>query len=207
MEGPRDLRRLIAALLALSAWGCAYAGERLRDFGDLFRLEGRIGYGLQAHAAAGELAHAGAGSSRGWSAGWVYGRPGQQLVAEDHFPLSVVGSFAAPEREHVHRLRLGPPEANLEHRCYLLFPGALNPGAAAKPDIHTLDVEAGFLALVAGLDAGFSPGEFFDWLLGLFKFDGSWTFLDPAGDDGEPARAEKRLWLPPRKHEGVVLPK
>jgi hypothetical protein len=206
MEGARHLRRL-TLLLAASAAGCTYAGERLRDFGDLFRLEGRAGYGLQAHAAAGELVHAGAGSSRGWTGGWVYGRAEGQLLAEDHFPVSLILSLAAPERDQVHRLRLGPPEEGREHRCFLIFPGALNPGGLEKPEIHYLDLEAGFLAGVAGIDAGFSLGEFFDWFLGLFKFDGSWTFLDPAGDDPPPSRQEKRLWLPRRKREGVVLPR
>jgi hypothetical protein len=181
--------------------GCVYGRDRLNDFADIFRLEGQAGYGLQAHAQAGELAHVGLGSSRRWSAGLVYGRIGTQDVTEDHLPLTILWSILDPEKEHVHRLGLGTEGA---HRCYLIFPGALNPGTLEKDEIRYLDLEAGFLAGVAGLEAGVSPGEFLDWFLGLLKFDASWTFLDIAGDDAPEWREGRRLWTPRRKREGYV---
>jgi len=197
------LRLVAAAAAALSASACTYARDRLHDFADIFRLEGQVGYGLRAHANAGELAHVGLGSSRQWSAGWVYGQAGTQDVTEDHLPFSLVWSILDPEKEHVHRLTLGTDGT---HRCYLIFPGALNPGTLEKDEIRYLDFEAGFLAGVVGIEAGVSVGEFFDWLIGLVKFDPSWTFLDIAGDDSPELRAGRRLWFPRRKREGFIPP-
>src|SRR5437763_906425 len=67
----RDLLCASVPLWLVLFSGCSYAKARLEDFGDIFRLEGHAGYGLQAHANVGELFHLGAGSSRQWSAGWI----------------------------------------------------------------------------------------------------------------------------------------
>ncbi len=206
MDRPGHLRRLIAAALALSAAGCSYGEARLRDFGDIFRLEGQAGYGLQAHANAGELFHGGAGSSRQWSAGVRYGRAESSSATEHHLPWSLVASIARPAREHAHGMDLALEDGPGSHRCYLIFPGAINPGTVKKDSIHYFDLEAGFLALVVGLEAGFSAGELLDWFLGLFRFSESWTFLDPADDDDLELRDVKRLWILRRTREGIVLP-
>lgn len=203
MERAGHLRRLAGAAVALSLVGCSWAGARARDFGDLFRLEGQVGYGLSAHAHAGEIIHAGAGSSRNWSAGLLYGEAGTQTITEDHFPLSVVWSFANPSKEHVHRIKVGEEGT---HRCYLIFPGALNPGTVQKHDIHYLDIEAGFLAGFVGLEAGFSLGELLDFIMGLFKWSEEWTFMDPGQDDTWDERDLKGFWLPRRTREGIFLP-
>lgn len=206
MEGAGHLRRIVLlAVLALPA-GCAWGSARARDFADLFRLEGQIGYGLQAHANAGELLHAGAGSSRRWTAGLLYGRAVEQSVTEHHLPVSLVQSFIHPARERAHALTLHPDGDVDYHRCFLIFPGKINPGTLTKDDIHYLDLEAGFLAGVVGAEVGFSPGELLDFLLGLFRFSEDWKFLDPAGDDSFEQREDKRFWVPRRTREGIVLP-
>lgn len=205
MARARDLRRLIP-LLALALGSCSWVSARGHDFADLWRLEGQVGYGLQAHAAAGELAHVGAGSSRHWSAGLVYGRAGTQSVTEHHFPVSVVASFVDPDRQYVHGINLEDDENGGLHRCYMIFPGALNPGTVRKDTVRYLDLEAGFLAGVVGIEAGFSPGELLDFVLGLFRWTDDWTVLDPAVDDDPEERAFRRLWHPRRTREGVVLP-
>ena len=50
--------------------------------------------------------------------------------------------------------------------------------AQRKARLHAFDVEAGVFVLFFGARAGFSPGEFFDFLVGWFGFD-------PANDDDD----------------------
>ncbi len=188
----------------LFASGCSYASARVHDLGDIVRLEGHVGYGLQAHANIGELFHLGAGSSRQWSAGWVYGRVAHGTSTEEHLPLTAVYTLLNPEQDHVHRAAVGPDGAQGTHRCYFLFPGTLNPGTLEKSDMRYLDLEAGGLAGFVGIDAGFSLLELLDFALGLFRFAESWTVLDPADDDPEPLRETRRLWSPRRRSDGVI---
>ena len=184
--------------------GCSYAGARLHDLGDIVRLEGHLGYGLQAHANVGDLAHVGAGSSRQWSAGWVYGRAERGTSTEEHLPLTIVYTLLNPDQDQVHRAAIGPDGADGTHRCYFPFPGALNPGSLEKSEMRFLDLEGGALAGVVGIDAGFSLLELLDFLLGLFRFSESWTVLDPADDDPPSLREGRRLWSPRRKADGVI---
>lgn len=203
----RLLRGAAAFLAALSAAGCAWTEQRALDFADIFRLEGRAGYGLRAQVGAGELLHAGAGSSRTWGWGLVYGRLESEPSTEDHFPLSVLWTIVDRTQEAVHRLPAGEDGKAGTHRCFILFPGAIGSSSAVKTDIHYFDLEAGFLALVVGLEVGFSLGELADWLLGLFKFDDSWEFLDPAGDDRPAGRDLKRVWIPRFEKEPLLQPR
>src|SRR5690349_23980207 len=92
-------------LLALTP-GCAWLGARGRDLGDVVRVEGSVGVGLQAHANAGEILHLGFGSSRRWSAGWAYGIPTNERRAEDHLPLSFVQSLMEPDAAALHSLKI-----------------------------------------------------------------------------------------------------
>lgn len=193
MAGPGYLRRLTPLLFLLS--GCAYAGARVRDLGDIVRLEGRIGYGLEAHANAGELAHAGLGSAYEKTGGWNYGLTTPRESVEHHLPLSLIQSFATPEGEHLHGSDFGDDG---RHECYVLFPGAINPGGLEKVPSHYLDVEIGFLAGVIGLEAGVSLGETLDFLGGFV----GWDFGD---DDGE-RREDKRVWRRVNRHEGPSNP-
>lgn len=193
MAGPGHLRRL-APLLLLS--GCAYAEARARDLGDILRLEGRVGYGLEAHANAGELAHAGVGSAREWNAGWRYGKAEAVAATQHHLPVSIVRSFLEPETEHVHSLEF---ESGGLHQCFLLFPGGINPGGLEKVPSHFLDVEIGFLAGVVGAEAGVSLGETLDFLLGFAGVD--------FGDDDDPERrATKTVWRPVDRSRGPSNP-
>ena len=195
MASPGHLRRLTPLLLAL-ATGCSYAGARVRDLGDILRLEGRVGYGLEAHANAGELAHVGVGSAREWNAGWIYGRGTSTDTVEHQFPVTIVRSFLAPEAEHVHSLDLGDDG---RHECFLIFPGGINPGGVEKVPSHFLDLEVGFLAGVVGLEAGVSLGETLDFLTGFFGVD--------FGDDDDPERrAYKGVWRRVNRHEGPSNP-
>ncbi len=201
-------RRLAAVLLAvLPAAGCVWAEERALDFADMFRAEGQVGYGLQAHVNAGEILHAGLGSSRAWRAGIVYGSAESNETIEDHFPLSFYWTITDASQEAVHILPVGREGRRGVHRCYLLFPGAIGGGTVQKADLHFLDLEVGGLILFWGFEAGFSPGELLDWILGLFKIVDTWTFLDIAGDDPPLARELKRLWIPRSEKEPLLQPR
>ena len=202
MAGPGHFRRLTPLLLAL-ACGCSYAGARVRDLGDILRLEGRVGYGLEAHANAGELAHVGLGSAREWNAGWTYGRAGTSDAVEHQFPVTIVRSFLTPEAEHVHSTDLGE---DIRHECFLAFPGGINAGGWEKVPSHFLDLEVGFLAGVVGMEAGVSLGETLDFVLGVFRFSDSWTFLDFGDDDDPERRAYKSVWRRVNRHEGPSNP-
>ena len=203
----RPLRLAAFLLAALPAAGCAWAEQRGLDFADIFRLEGQVGYGLQAHANAGELLHAGAGRSKAWGVGIVYGRAESNTTVEDHFPLSIVWTIVDRTREALHSLPVGEEGKQGTHRCFLLFPGAIGTGTVVKSDVHYFDVEAGFLALFWGLEAGFSLGELVDWILGLFKFDDSWAFFDISGDDAPAGRDLKRVWIPRFEKEPLLQPR
>jgi hypothetical protein len=202
MAGAGHLRRLTPLLLAL-AGGCSYAGARMRDLGDILRLEGRIGYGLEAHANAGEFAHVGAGSAREWNAGWTYGRPKSYDTTEHHLPLTIVRSFLSPEAEHLHSTDFGDDG---RHECFMLFPGGINAGGLEKVPSHFLDFEIGFMAGVVGAEAGLSLGETLDFVLGIFRFSDSWTFLDFGDDDDPDRRADKGSWRRVNRHEGPSNP-
>jgi len=177
----------IAALLSLS--GCGYLAERGRDFGDIWRVEGSVGVGLQANVNAGELVHLGVGSSRRWSGGWAYGIATSERRREDHFPLSYAWSILEPEVQGLHTLRIGDDARRPQHRCAVLFPGALGGGALSKPPMQYWNLEIGFMALGVGLEIGFNPAEFLDLVLGLFT-------IDLGGDDDPQGRARRSLWIP-----------
>ena len=207
MDRAGHFRRLSALLLlACSASGCTYAGERLRDFGDMFRVEGRLGLGLQVDAEATELLHLGVGSSRHHSAGLTYGHWETRWQVEDHFPLSYIYTIIDPAKESLHSIDFGDGEDKHNHRCYVIGPAEFGYGDVGKETIHYFDIEVGFLAAVLGLEIGFSFGEFLDWLLGLFKFSPDWTFFDIAGDDPESAREGRKLWVP-RVRQDKLVPK
>jgi hypothetical protein len=176
----------IAALLALS--GCGYLSDRGRDFGDIWRLEASVGAGLQANVNAGEFAHLGVGSSRRWSGGWAYGLATSERRSEDHFPLAYAWSILEPEVQGLHFLRIGDEAPRPQHRCAVVCPGVLSGGSLRKPPMQYWNLEIGVMALVVGVDVGFNPAEFLDFLLGIFVID--------LGDDDEPeGRARRALWV------------
>lgn len=198
MEGAGHLRRLTALALLLSCTGCSYATARFRDFGDMFRLEGSVGLGLQAHATVGELAHIGVGSSWRSSAGLQYGEwVGRSEITEDHFPLSYIYTIVEPDRASFHSLDESTPGVLARHRCYGIVPGEWNDGELYKNPIHYFDLEVAVLAGVVGLEVGFSLGEFVDWLLG-------WFTIDIADDDSDEARKTRTLWNKRARKEALV---
>src|SRR5262245_11512499 len=101
------MKKLLLVTMVAFLPGCAWAAARGRDFGDIFRLEGSIGVGLQANANAGELLHLGVGSSRRWAAGWAYGIPTTEKREEDHLPLSLAMTLINPEVDSLHTLTIG----------------------------------------------------------------------------------------------------
>jgi len=183
------MKKLAAViLLALPASGCGgYAVDRVRDFGDIWRIELGAGGGLQADAAVGELLHLGVGSSRRWSLGWRYGEGCAEKRVEDHFPLSIVWSAVAPDTESLHSLRWGDGTQS-QHRCSGIVPGELRHGSHEKASIHYWDIEVNVFALLVGANIGFSIGQFVDWITGFFGAD--------LGDDDGERRPHRKYWKP-----------
>ncbi|MHC4607885.1 MAG: hypothetical protein ACYTAF_13310 [Planctomycetota bacterium] len=197
--------RYLPAVCLILMTGCSYLDQRARDFGDMWRVDVSIGYGLQAHANAGELAHIGVGSSRRYVAGWEYGRDRGQAQTEHCFPLSYFVPLVEGEDVALHSLGVdGDPTQR--HRGYMLFPGELHFDSHEKRVVHYLDIEAGFHAGIIGFDFGFSIGEFLDWTLGLFKFSDDWTWMD-LGEDDMPDQRKARSIREKRRDEdeGSIL--
>lgn len=177
----------VFALLALLP-GCAYFEERAADLGDIVRVEGSVGVGLQANVNAGELLHLGLGSSRRWSAGWAYGFGTSERRVEDHLPLSFVTSLIHPDAPALHSYRVGPDDAPV-HRCPIVAPVTFERGNIRKPSMQFWSLEVGVMALVIGAEVGFNPAELADFVLGIFG-------LDIGSDDDPDGRSRRRLWEP-----------
>ncbi len=182
-------KAIAAITLASLLSGCAYLGSRARDLGDIVRLEGSIGVGLQANVNAGELAHLGIGSSRRSSAGWAYGMTTSERRVEDHFPLSYVESLVHPQAVALHGLTMGEGSDAVTHRCPVLASGALSSGSVRKPDMQFWSLEIGVMIVAVGAEIGFNPAELVDFILGVFT-------IDVAGDDAPEGRARRGLWIP-----------
>ncbi len=180
------MKKLII-LLALPSVGCGYARDRVRDFGDIWRIEGSVGVGVQADVTIGELAHVGVGSSRRWSGGLFYGDIQGERRVEDHLPLSLIWTVTAPDTESVHSLRYGDATQS-QHRCFIAVPGEFARGTHEKPLIHYWDLEVKVFAGVVGIELGFSFGQFVDFLSG-------WFGADLGNDDGE-LRKGRHYWVP-----------
>ncbi|HEY3227288.1 MAG TPA: hypothetical protein VGK61_09885 [Planctomycetota bacterium] len=177
--------------------GCGYLSQRARDLGDIFRVEGSVGTGLQANVTAGELAHLGVGSSRRWSAGWAYGITTKERRSEDHFPLSYAWAIIEPETAALHVLKIGEGQGLPQHRCPVLGPAGFSSGSFEKPPMQYWDLEVGVMVLAVGFEVGFNPAELLDFILGI-------AGIDIAGDDDAAGRARRRLWVPvePDLHSG-----
>lgn len=183
------MRKLLAVVLLASAGsGCTYASARIRDLGDIGRLEVSVGVGLQAHANVGEVLQVGVGSSRRWAAGWQYGQGTAEERIEDHLPLALVRSWTAPETEALHSIEFGPPEDRVRRRDFMIVPGEVYRGDVERPGPLYYNLEVGLMAGVLGIEAGFSLGEFADFVFGFFG-------ADISGDDDEVRRAQRKLWI------------
>ncbi|MCZ6692164.1 MAG: hypothetical protein O7H41_21480 [Planctomycetota bacterium] len=182
------------------ATGCqttvgSYLGNRGRDLADCFTIEAGVGYGLGAELKLAGLVHiaVGTGLDGSLQAGLRYGDLVPRSETKDEktgffgFPIiNLLWMFSDqdgyPPYLHVSK------DAKEEHACYLLLPGL----ASYAPDrseswiwtdpksgwsrLHAFDIEASVYWGIIGARAGFSPGEFVDFLLG-------WFGVDIAGDD------------------------
>ena len=197
----RPLLAAALAVLLLGAGGCQtsignYFANRGRDFGDMFLIQGGIGYGLGVQVKAAGVAHVGLGAlsfHRNKTLGIVYGdwrpsfrRRGRGVPSEGDLILLL---------PHLSNL---PPEGGESHFCVGLFPALASwhntsrsafggndkwlwsqgTPAFRKAQVHAFDVEASVTAIFLSLRIGFSPGELVDFILG-------WFGVDIAADDRE----------------------
>lgn len=207
MKPAAALRSLLLLLLTLAPLsGCGYVQQRFLDGVDVGRFEPSLGIGAQAHVNVGELAHIGIGSSYRHLFGLNYGLWRSQWQVEDHLPLSYLWTLANTDLGHLHRI-WSERQSRPEHRCYIGFPGELHHDELDKSPIHYLDIEVGGQALIVGGDIGFSLGEFADFLLGLFKFSDTWTWLDIADDDLPDQRQRRSILIKRDRKLGSPLQK
>jgi hypothetical protein len=199
---------LVVATLLL-ATGCqttvsGYLSRRGRDFKDCFLIQTGLGIGLGVDVKAGGLVHASALMSAHFdegTVGWVYGepRPADELHATIVGHVSNEGDLGIGL---IHVSARSYQDTSVGHVCFGVLPAAfslhggtwlwLDPDeewaglekAVRSARIHAFDVEAGVMLLLWGFRAGFSPGEFLDFLLG-------WFGIDIAGDDAPAVTRER----------------
>jgi hypothetical protein len=169
-----------AVLLLLFLTGCQYMANRASDFGDCFRAEGVVGLtgGVWTHA--GPLLHGGLGMGDfpfNKSFGWRYNYTPDESHGHDSYPNEVYGLW-------YHETT--PAYQGPNHRCYVLLPPLLSVGGPPVNWLHAFDIDIGASFLV-GVNVGFSPGEFLDFLLG-------WFGIDIAGDDVEERRKARSFY-------------
>ena len=193
------LRRLILLLVLVPATGCAYSRDRFNDFTDMWRGEAKVGMGLQVDVQVGELVHLGIGSSHQYSYGFVYGEFDSGYRYEDHFPVSIINTFADPDRPQVHSFEMEMEDGIAQHSCYTLFPGENHGGDLRRSDIHYFDLEVNFLALIVGFQFGFSFGECLDFMLG-------WFGIDIADDDNPVERERHSIWIWKNRTKALIHP-
>ncbi|MCI0343109.1 MAG: tetratricopeptide repeat protein [Planctomycetales bacterium] len=205
-----------------------YLAGRARDLGDCFRLQAGVAYGLGGGVQAAGLAHVGLGVGffdRRYGGGWMYGE-GYAFGADtdpERAPEAKEGEFYLLVAHLSFRRGWGIGHAVEDlhgpHLCWVLVPAALTWERGREGDewiwtdssdevlqrerrwarVHAFDMEASAYAGVVGLRAGFSPGEFLDFLLG-------WFGLDIAGDDGDRrAMGSEESWRIRRRRDREKL--
>jgi hypothetical protein len=191
----------LLALIALCGSGCStavgyYFGNRAKDFGECFRLNAGLGVGLGVDAKVAGLLHVGFSggvSSPRYSMGWRYGAPfafglgdpGGSLIGDVHTPVS---HYLAPDgykwllhMGEAYPTRPGGRRTSV-HGCYWFLPAAFSGvnkkwlwSEQARPPtwerLHIFDIELGATLGFVHAQAGFSPGEFVDFVLGWFGVD------------------------------------
>ena len=164
------------ALLSSSCSGTGYLAQRGSDFADCF--VGTVGVGLELSASveATDLVHVMVGGGLHVEAGMIGRRRGSAAVASLGLPVApfledgiLFGRYAFTEFDGEWRLR------DLQDECYLIHALDLAPTNPESDLWHAFDLE---VAAMVGLGArvGFRPGEFVDFLAGIFG-------ADPIGDD------------------------
>jgi hypothetical protein len=178
----------LAVLLALPlAGGCGFMQARGDDFLDCWRGEVFVTPAPGVWVMAGPLAHLGAGMNGmpthdkpvRIAAGWTYGMSPEQIV--EHFEWYLIAWHGTSSG----------------HACFGVLPilstaiarmsgGTTKLKGWGRTAAHLFDIEFGLALPGGGTIAGFSPGEFLDFLLG-------WFGIDLCGDDGVQGRDARRL--------------
>ncbi|MFT5291174.1 MAG: hypothetical protein ACI82F_003250 [Planctomycetota bacterium] len=173
---PLSLFAIGLVLLSSSCSGTGYFAQRGSDFADCF--VGTVGFGLEVSASveATDLAHVMVGGGLHVEAGVIGRRRGSAAMASLGLPVApflesgiLYGRYVFTEVGGEWRLE------DTQDECYLVH--ALGLGHT-NPDTdlwHAFDLEVAAMAGI-GVRVGFRPGEFVDFLTGIFG-------ADPIGDD------------------------
>jgi len=187
----------VLLLAALFGGGCKtavgnYFANRSRDLGECFSVELGVGFGAGAGASAAGIGHLGLGYGRSpdWGVlSWEYGHgtafgyhtgpvaertEGSRTDAWTPIPLFALGTAVG----HAGNFRGAHAGSNGVHVCLGYLPVLFDENDGRTADalrrwraIHAWDIDAAAYAGVITARAGFSPGEFLDFLLGWFGVD------------------------------------
>ncbi|MCE9583117.1 MAG: hypothetical protein K8T20_11555 [Planctomycetes bacterium] len=152
--------------------GCAYVQDRGKDFSEIWR--GGIGISpisAFAQVRVGDVVHFGAGGHCPTVlVGYTYGSPEREYLGEAQFGFFHAATCFLP----CDTLK-GSTDSNWQTppciHCVGFLPCMTN--EAVRTWMHRFDIEFRIVFFIA-IDAGFSPGEFLDFLLGWVGVD-----LDP----------------------------
>lgn len=186
--------RFWMACFLVSLSGCQAVGgyfkDRGSDFADLFFFEAGYGLGLHVDAQGTDFIHPGIGYSQVQKAALRGRDPYWTRDREIGLPASTLLLIPAIRDKHWHRLGHWHV-SSLELR------------ASQDSWLHRFDSSVGATLAFLQLRAGFSVGQFIDFLGGIVG-------LDPAGDDRgfsiEPSQKEEREWFNGDAHVHISPP-
>jgi hypothetical protein len=171
------------AVLALASSACSsgtYLGDRGSDFAECFTLTVSAGPELSVDAKLTEALHLAVGGGVHVEAGMIGGEWGSAGVAMLGLPISpfmedgiVYGRFLFTDASG------GWTDELVQDECYGIHLLDIAPTNPQRDAWDRWDLELGVTVLV-GARVGFSPGQFVDFVAGVFGGD-------PAGDDGAAA--------------------
>jgi len=175
----KPLRLLLGVVALIGFVGCAGPGTwsaRGRDLADCFTLTVSAGPEVSASLALTDACHLMIGGGLHAEAGLIGRRVGAAGVLNLGLPVApfledgiLHGRYLFTENSGAWR------SSDVQDECYLIHAGGWSPTNPPTSALRAWDLEFGLTVLV-GARIGFSPGEFFDLLAGLFG-------ADPAGDD------------------------
>jgi len=163
---------VLCGLLAIA--GCAPLPGRSQDFARCWRIDVDLGLGAYAGVNVGDAAHLGVGFTAGARIGEAYGHV---EGGSTYCNLGIL--FLHSQAFHKGGWDITPDNPDCPG-CAAVVPGLYN--GHPRSTLHHADIELTLFAGIFGIEIGFSPGEFVNWIAGFFG-----TNFDPVpeGEDSK----------------------